>query len=125
MTDDIHPPVGLSSPPVRHDCRTILPHRDGGYGSTGVPDDTVAVCPMCDLAWVSVPCYESYGPVTWWRRVWWFTRRSVRRRARDLRAKDDRGRSIAGSGQRQTDKAVAPRVAPTPPKPPSPKEGTP
>lgn len=30
-------------------------------------------------------------------------------------------KSLTGSGQRQTDKAVAPRAAPNPPKPPKPK----
>ena len=60
--------------PERHDCRRYLPDRPGGYGSTGVPDGTVALCPSCGRAWVSLPCYESLGPVTWWRPVRWYSR---------------------------------------------------
>ena len=74
----------ISRPPDKHDCRNHLPWRGGGYGSTGEPDGTVALCRVCDRAWVSLPCFESYGPVTWWRPVHWFSRPDIRRRARAL-----------------------------------------
>ena len=75
------------SPPLpgKHDCREALPWRSGGYGSTGYPEGSVALCPSCVRAWVCLPCYQSLGPVTWWRPVWWFSRRDYRQRAAQLR----------------------------------------
>lgn len=77
----------ISPPPPRpHDCRRDLPWQSGGYGSTGHPEDTVALCPTCGKAWVCLPCYESLGPVTWWRPVRWFSRPDLHKRAAALRA---------------------------------------
>lgn len=63
--------------PPDHDCHEHLPSRPGGYGSTGVPRDTVAVCP-CGRWWVSLPCYEHYGPTSRWYRVRWWRFRAAR-----------------------------------------------
>lgn len=78
MTD-----LELIEPGDRHDCRRLLPDSPGGYGGTGVRDGTVARCPerVCGRWWVSLPCYESYGPTSRWHRVrWWHV--SARRRIR-------------------------------------------
>lgn len=92
----------MASPPRPHDCRRHLPHASAGYGSTGVAEGTVALCPVCHRAWVCLPCYQSYGPTTWWRPVRWFSRRDVRRRAASLRPAphpmtgiDERGRRVS------------------------------
>lgn len=61
----------------KHQCS--LPWRDGGYGSTGLPDGTLASCTQCGRWWFSTPCYESFGPTSWWAPVRWYHRRLRRR----------------------------------------------
>lgn len=69
-------------PAKKHGCN--LPWRRGGYGSTGQPDGTVIVCSVCDTAWYSGPCYESFGPVDKWYKIRWYHRK-YRRIADQLR----------------------------------------
>lgn len=66
--------------PDRHDCRRVLPWVSHGYGSTGLDDGTVALCPVCDTAWVSSPSYDSLGPTSRWRKVRRWHPREVRDR---------------------------------------------
>lgn len=62
----------LPPPPAGH--KHALPWSSGGYGSTDRPDETLIRC-ACGQWFVSLPCYESHGPVTKWYRVrWWHFR---------------------------------------------------
>lgn len=56
-----------------------LPWKSGGYGSTGLPDGTVFICPGCTTPWWAAPCYESFGPTQKWHRVRWYHWRLRRR----------------------------------------------
>jgi hypothetical protein len=72
-------------PPTPPDHVHDLPHRDGGYGSTGMAEGTVVQCEGCGLWFLCVPCYESLGPTSVWTRVrWWH--RDARRRITALEA---------------------------------------
>ena len=73
----------LPPPDAGHSCP--LPHRSGGYGSTGHPDGVVFICSECGAEWISRPCFESYGPTSVWKPVrWWHF--SARRRIAEARS---------------------------------------
>ena len=77
---DRHSPAEIA-PLAQHRC--TLPSEQGGYGSTGKPDGTLIRCGECLRWWESRPCYESFGPVDWWRPVRWWNLTARRRIARE------------------------------------------